>query len=150
MKIFSEDLIKLDYYALDKKSLISEMAEFLQFSGYIGDVHSFLESVFEREGLMSTGIGHGIAIPHARSKEAKELKICVAVLKEKIDFDSIDESLVDIVFLIAVPDSLKDEYIRVLSAISNFCRNEENRNLVRDCKANNDVYKLLKVIEDEI
>jgi len=150
MKIFSKDLIKLDYYALDKKSLITEMAEFLQCSGYVGNLSGFLSSVFEREGLMSTGIGHGIAIPHARSKEAKELKICVAILKDRIEFDSIDESLVDIVFLIAVPDTLKDEYIKVLSAISNFCRNEDNRNILRECDNEEDVYKLLRIIEDEI
>ena len=78
------------------------------------------------------------------------MKICVAILKDRIEFDSIDESLVDIVFLIAVPDTLKDEYIKVLSAISNFCRNEDNRNILRECDNEEDVYKLLRIIEDEI
>lgn len=150
MKIFSEGLIKIDYYALDKKSLIREMAESLQYSGYINEISSFLESVFEREGLMSTGIGHGVAIPHARSSEAKELKICVFLLKDKIEFDSIDESLVDIIFLIAVPESLKDEYIKVLSAIANFCRDENSRNKLRSCSSIDAVYRILKAIENEI
>lgn len=150
MEIFSKGLIKTGYCALDKKSLIREMAEFLQRSGYLLELNPFLKSVFEREGLMSTGIGHGIAIPHARSSQAKSLKITVYLLKDKIEFDSIDESLVDIVFLIAVPDSLKDEYIRVLSAISNFCRDENNREKLRSCKTVDEVYKILKVVEDEI
>ena len=150
MKIFSPDLIKLNYYALDKKSCLSDMVEFLHKKDVISSMEKFLNEILERENLMSTGIGRKIAIPHARSKAVKELKIGVYLLDNELDFNSIDGEQVKIIFMIAVPEMMKDEYMKILSSISNFSREEENRRRLLASSSPEEVYELLKGINDEI
>ena len=150
MKIFSPDLIKLNYYALDKKSCLAEMVGFLHEKGIILSSENFLSEIMERENLMSTGIGRKVAIPHARSIAVKELKIGVYLLDNELDFNSIDDEPVKIVFMIAVPEMMKDEYMKVLSIISNFFRDEDNRMRLLACSSAEEVYELLKGISDEI
>ena len=150
MKIFSPELIKLNYYALDKKSCLSEMVEFLHEKGVILSPENFLNDILERENLMSTGIGRKVAIPHARSMAVKELKIGVYLLDNELDFNSIDNESVKVIFMIAVPEMMKNEYMQVLSSISNFFRNEDNRMRLLACSSAEEVYELLKGISDEI
>lgn len=150
MKIFSPDLIKLSYYALDKKSCLSEMADFLFEKGIINSLEEFLNSIFEREKLMSTGIGRNVAIPHARSDTVKELKIAAYILDNELDFNSIDGEPVKIIFMIAVPGNMKEEYMKVLSVISNFFRMEENRRKLLESTSEKEIYNILRGISDEI
>jgi fructose-specific phosphotransferase system IIA component len=151
MDIFSIDLIKINYFALDKKSCIQEMAEFLFEKGVITSLDAFLEAIFERENLMSTGIGRGVAIPHARSSVVTKLKIALYTLENELEYNSIDGEPVKIIFMIAVPESMKQEYMKVLSLISNFCKEEENRNKLIHSKSEKEAMEILQQrIENEI
>ena len=151
MDIFSIDLIKINYYALDKKSCIQEMAEFLFEKGVITSLDTFLEAIFERENLMSTGIGRGVAIPHARSSVVTKLKIALYTLENELEYNSIDGEPVKIIFMIAVPESMKQEYMKVLSLISNFCKEEENRKKLINSKSEKEAMEILQQrIENEI
>lgn len=147
MEIFSPELVKMNYFALDKKSCLSEMAEFLFEHSIISSYEDFLNSVFERENLMSTGIGRGIAIPHSRNETVKKLKIAVYLLDNELDFQSIDNEPVKMVFMIAVPQDMKQEYMKLLSAISNFLKLEENREKLLGCESNLEVYNILRGIK---
>jgi fructose-specific phosphotransferase system IIA component len=150
MEIFSPDLIKIKYYALDKKSCLQEMVDFIAEKGIVSSSEEFFKLIFERESLMSTGIGRNVAIPHARSEIVRELKISVFVLETGIDYDALDGELVRIIFLISVPESMKQEYMRVLSLLSNFCRESVNRDKIINSTSSFEVYELLKGIGNEI
>ncbi len=150
MQIFDKELIKLGYLALDKKSCLLEMADLLNNNNNLQSLSVFVEGVLEREQLMSTGIGKGIAIPHARSSSVRELKIVLFILENELDFDAIDGEPVKIIFMIAVPENLKEEYMRVLSSISNFCRDSKNRERLLQVKNKDDIYLALKGINDVI
>ena len=150
MQIFDKELIKLGYLALDKKSCLLEMADLLNNNNNLNSLSDFVDGVLEREQLMSTGIGKGIAIPHARSSSVKELKIALFILENDLDFDAIDGEPVKIIFMIAVPENLKEEYMRVLSSISNFCRDPKNRERLLQVKNKDDIYLALKGINDVI
>ena len=150
MRVFSKDLIKINYYALDKKSCLSEMAEFLYEQGVINSQTAFLARILDRESLMSTGIGRKIAIPHARSEAVAQLKIAVYLLDNELEFDSIDGESVKIIFMIAVPEEMKEMYMKVLSIISNYFRNDDKRVKILSCETIDDLCKLLKEIDDEI
>ena len=150
MRVFSSELIKLKYYALDKKSCLYEMVEFLYENSIIQSLDGFYNSIIEREKLMSTGIGRNIAIPHARSAAVKELKIAVYLLDNELDFESIDGESVKIIFMIAVPENMKDAYMKVLSAISNFFRKDENRDRIMRCESVDELCEILKEVDDEI
>jgi len=99
---------------------------------------------------MTTGIGRNIAIPHARSDAVSHLKIAVYLLDNELEYDSIDGEPVKIIFMIAVPEEMKELYMKVLSLISNYFRNEENRSKILACESENDLYEILKEIENEI
>ncbi|MCF7859314.1 MAG: PTS sugar transporter subunit IIA [Candidatus Cloacimonetes bacterium] len=147
MGIFSRDLIVNNYYALDKKRCLEEMVEFLFKRDIIVSVEKFFKAIMERENLMSTGIGQKVAIPHARTQFAKEMKIAVYKLDNEIDFNSIDSVAVKLIFMIAVPDQKKDEYMKVLSGISNFLRIEENRNKLFNSNDAEELYNTLKEVK---
>lgn len=147
MKIFSRDLIVQNYYALDKKSCLEEMVEFLYKNNVINSADDFLKAIMERENLMTTGIGRKVAIPHARSSIVKEINIAVYVLDNELEFNSVDGEDVKVIFMIAVPEDKKDEYMKVLSGISNFLRVDENREKLFNAKTKDDIYEMLKGIK---
>jgi fructose-specific phosphotransferase system IIA component len=150
MNVFSRDLIKLNYYALDKKSCLYEMVEFLSEQGIVQAQDEFYNSIIEREKLMSTGIGRNVAIPHTRSAAVQELKIAVFLLDNELDFDSIDGEPVKVIFMIAVPEIMKEAYMKVLSAISNFFRIDGNRDRILHCASIDELCTILEEVNDEI
>jgi len=147
MGIFLRDLIVWNYYALDKKSCLEEMVEFLYKNNVIISTDDFFKAIMEREKLMTTGIGKNVAIPHARSNLVKEIHIAVYVLDNELDFNSVDGEDVKIIFMIAVPEDKKEEYMKVLSGISNFLRVDENREDLFNAKTKDDIFKILEGIK---
>jgi mannitol/fructose-specific phosphotransferase system IIA component (Ntr-type) len=88
-------------------------------SSAAGDKSQLTQAVFDREALMSTGIGLGLAVPHVRLASVQELVMAVGVSREGIrDYVSLDEEPVHVVILIAAPEGQHAEYLRLLSAIS--------------------------------
>ena len=147
MRIFSRDLIVLNYYALDKKSCLEEMVEFLYKNEVIVSVDDFFKAIMERENLMTTGIGRKVAIPHARSNIVKGMNIAVYVLDNELEFNSVDGEAVKVIFMIAVPENKKDEYMKVLSGISNFLRVDEKREKLFNAKTKDEIFKILEGIK---
>ena len=147
MGIFSRDLIVQNYYALDKKSCLEEIVEFLYENEVIVSADDFFKTIMERENLMTTGIGRKIAIPHARSNLVKEINIAVYVLDNELEFNSVDGEDVKVIFMIAVPEDKKEEYMKVLSGISNFLRVDENREKLFNAKTKNEIFEILEGIK---
>ena len=95
----------------------------------ITDKENFKNAVLEREELVSTGIGLGVALPHTKSKDIEEFFMVVGINKEGIDWDAIDRNPVGIVFLIGGPekeDSQK-EYLQIVSKLMLLIKNKERR-----------------------
>ena len=147
MGIFSRDLIVQNYYALDKKSCLEEIVEFLYENEVIVSADDFFKAIMERENLMTTGIGRKIAIPHARSNLVKEINIAVYVLDNELEFNSVDGEAVKVIFMIAVPEDKKEEYMKILSGISNFLRVDENREMLFNAKTKNEIFEILEGIK---
>ncbi|HCX73096.1 MAG TPA: PTS mannose transporter subunit IIAB [Candidatus Cloacimonas sp.] len=144
MELFSANLIKINYPAIDKKSCIDEMVEFLYEQGVINSTEQFLQAVWQRENIMSTGIGHQIAIPHAHSSVVKEFKAAVYLLDNHIDFDSIDGEPVKLVMMLAVPEKFETTYMKTLSKISNFLRTEDKRIALLAAQSKEEILEILE------
>lgn len=99
---------------------------------------------------MSTGIGRQVAIPHARDLTVGCLRIAVCQMKRALDFGSVDELPVRLVFMIAVPQSSNQDYMKILKSLSEFLRNDENRELLLQAKDERDLYEKVHVLEDII
>jgi CPA1 family monovalent cation:H+ antiporter len=101
-----------------KDDVLREMVQILADSGDIEDVEQTLKEIMDREQAMTTGLGKGIATPHARTNLVDTIKIAVGVKREGIDFDALDGASVKIFFMILSPKNAPKPHLQVLSAIS--------------------------------
>ena len=90
-----------------------------------------LQSLLARERLGSTGLGNGIAIPHCRLKPIDTVMAALVTLGEPIDFDAVDGSPVDIVFILLAPERALQEHLQALAALAELCNCAEFRQSVR-------------------
>lgn len=109
--------MKLDLKGSTKEAVIETLVGVLGDAGVVTDRARMLEDLLKREQVMSTGIGGGIAVPHAQSPGATRLALALGRLVEPIDFESLDERPVRLVFMVVGPEE-RGGFIRVLARIS--------------------------------
>ena len=102
----------------------------------------------DREKLGSTGIGKGVAIPHAKTESATGLTVAFGVSKEGIDFNSLDEEEVHLFFVFASPNKDSQIYLKVLARISRLIREEEFRENLFNCKTPKEVIDCIREKEE--
>jgi PTS system nitrogen regulatory IIA component len=110
----------------------------------ITDKKAFQKAVFEREAIVSTGIGLEVAIPHAKLTNQDQFFIATAVLGQGVEWDSLDKLPVRIVFLIGGPQDSQTEYLKILSSLTLAIKDEEKRKKILSSKTPTDVYKLFE------
>ncbi len=113
-EILKEDIIEVKMAARDKNDIINKMVDLAEKSGNIIDLDEVRKCVFDRERLVSTGVGKGFAIPHGKSDYIKDVVAAFATLKDPVDFDSIDNEKVIFVFMLVCKDSLLNIHIKFL------------------------------------
>ncbi len=116
-QLLRPNAIRLDLPVSSKDDLIRQMVRFLDVAGLLTDVEAVTNALLERERVMSTGIGGGVAIPHAQSPAARELAVGFARVKDDLSFDSLDGKPVRLVFMIVGPEE-RGGFIRILARIS--------------------------------
>jgi len=115
------------FQAPDKESAITYLARRAGALGYISDKGDFLPTVLDRENIMSTGLGLGVAVPHAKLPDIQEFFVVFGVLKEALPWDSLDKLPVSLVILIGGPADRQNDYLRILSKITLVIKNPERR-----------------------
>jgi nitrogen PTS system EIIA component len=140
--------INLDIKSTAKKEAISELCDLLVTKGKIKDATAVLNALMEREKLGSTGIGQGVAIPHAKSESASGLVAALGVSKKGIKFDSLDGEPVFIVFLLVSPPDAAGQHLKVLARISRLLKDKFFRQSLKEAKSFDDIQKLIQE-EDE-
>ena len=146
----SEDLICLDLESKTKSEVLVELSKLMEKSPNIekGDEVVY-KALVEREKIGSTGIGKGVAIPHAKTEGAKGLTIAFGVSKDKIDFKSIDNEDVNIFFVFASPNKDSQVYLKVLARISRLIREKDFREGLLNCKSPKEVLEYIDKKESE-
>ena len=125
--LLSGDVIRIPLKNTEKNAIIEEMVDILDKAGKLKDKKAVLKAVLEREQVMSTGMGDGIAIPHGKTSGTTEV-LCAFGLKPKgVDFKSLDGQPADIFFLILSPHDDTRIHLKFLSAISSILQSEANR-----------------------
>lgn len=141
----SEDLIRLDLLSKTKDDVLKELSNLMGRAPHIGANSEIIyKALLEREKLGSTGIGKGVAIPHAKTDSVEKLTIAFGITREKIDFKSLDEEEVNIFFVFASPNKESHIYLKVLARISRFIREEDFRNTLLHCKTSADVLQCIR------
>jgi len=126
-EILTEDVIGVRINAKDKTDAINQMIELANKSGKIINLEEVRTCVFEREKLVSTGVGKGFAIPHGKTDAVEDVVASFATLKEPIDFESIDNEKVNLIFLLIGKDTLLNVHIKLLSRVSRLMNKDEFR-----------------------
>lgn len=138
-----KDLLRPDVVLIleekTRDAVLKKMVEHLQIRGEINQTDQFYNAVLARESLASTGIGMGIALPHAKQKHFKHFVISFAALSHPVDWNSIDQSPVRAVFLIGGPEEQQKEYLKLLSEITQCLKDEEKRKKLFTLKSSQDI-----------
>jgi PTS system nitrogen regulatory IIA component len=111
----------------DRDEALRELVAAAADADKLHDPEAFLKAVREREKLVSTGIGLGVAIPHAKLSDQPDFFICVGVAPEGIDWGALDGEPCRLVFLIGGPDNRPNDYLQILSSLTVMLREEEIR-----------------------
>lgn len=139
--------INLDLKSKNKNALLREMFKSMENSPFIKDKEKVFEDLLNRELIGSTGIGNGIAIPHAKTDYVDDIVISIGILKESIEYESIDEEKVNIVFMFLAPTSLSKEYLTILARISRFSQEEKFRKALLSAKTKEEILEYIKQLE---
>ena len=100
-----------------KEDALDRLVKAVSLSGLITDRHTFQRAVHEREAIMSTGIGCGVAIPHVRVDVVRKATLGVGISREGIDFDTLDNELVHVIVLFAMPSGSQRQYLGLLADV---------------------------------
>jgi nitrogen PTS system EIIA component len=128
--------------ATNKKKLITELAMHAATAANL-NANTVFETLWEREKLSSTGVGHGIAIPHARIQKLDRIVGVFAHLDEAVDYESIDEAPVDLVFALLTPADAGADHLKALARVSRLMRNAAFCEKLRAANDRAQLYALL-------
>lgn len=144
--ILSADVIAVNMDVADKEDAIKKIIDLSAKSDKILDLDKVTHTIYEREKLVSTGVGKGFAIPHGKTDAISDVVAAFAITKEPIDFDSIDGEPVRFIFLLIGKENLLNTHIKLLSRISRLMNKDEFRETLLDANTSEDV---LKIFRDE-
>lgn len=125
--LLSSTRVKVPLEATTKDELLRELVGVLVEDRCVDDAEDVLLVVRQREEVLSTGIGSGVAIPHGKSDACTELSIAAGVAREPVQYDALDGEPVQLVFLLVGPESAAGAHIKALSRISRLVRQPELR-----------------------
>jgi len=146
MEFLNEKAICADLKATTKEKILEELVGLIMQAQTIKDREHLLRLLRERESLGSTGIGQGVAIPHAKCDSVKKLVAAFGLSRSGVNFDSLDGEPVYIFFLLLAPEDSAGPHLKALARISRLLKDKYFRDTLR---AAVDEKTLLKVIKQE-
>ena len=126
--LLNKNSIKLNLSSSTKSEVIDEMVDLVENSGNLNNKEEYKKAIIAREEMSTTGIGEGVAIPHAKTKYVDKACLGAGISKNGINYESFDGSLSNLFFMIAAPDGANDTHLEVLSRLSTILMDEEFRN----------------------
>lgn len=145
--LFTKECISARLHAVSKKQLLQEMAELAVSCGACADTNlktrDIVSAVMERERLGSTGVGYGVAIPHARLEGLDRVRAIFAKLDTPLEYDAIDDRPVDLVVLLLAPIGAGGDHLKALAQVSRLLRREDMRARLRSAPSAESIHLLL-------
>lgn len=138
--LIDHDTILADLEVESKEDLLNKMIDTLESKVNKTQLDDIRQAVFEREKIMSTGVGKNLAIPHGKVPSIDEHLACFVILKKPIDFESIDDRPIDMAFLLIGPEKKNSIHIKLLSRISRLMNNSSFRETLSGCGTVEEIY----------
>ncbi|HVP07545.1 MAG TPA: PTS sugar transporter subunit IIA [Candidatus Acidoferrum sp.] len=142
-KFCDESLVTFNLKSSTKEGVIEELVDLAASSNMIKDRAELLDDVRERENLVTTGVGYGVAFPHAKTKAAKGIVIAFGRSTKGIDFEAMDHRAVHLFFLIAAPEDAIGAHLNVMARLSFLMKSEDNRRKLMQAGSPGDVLALM-------
>ncbi|MBT9383900.1 PTS sugar transporter subunit IIA [Pseudooceanicola sp. CBS1P-1] len=144
-QILKPEAIKVIASASSKKRLLQDIGELAQ-SAYGLDQSLVVEALQERENLGPTGVGHGVALPHARLEGMDQVLGAFIALEKPVDFAAIDRQPVDVIFALFAPENAGVEHLKALALVSRSLRNQA---LCKKLRSNSDPATLYAILTSD-
>lgn len=126
-ELIRKEYICLDLNASSKDDAIHQIAQVAKGHPHLGDFETFYKAIYARESSGSTSIGYGVAIPHARTDQVKEMLLIIGRLNPGVKFEESDEMPVRLVFLIGTPKKMVTEYLRLIGKLASHLKDPNLR-----------------------
>lgn len=147
--LLSKDGIELNVTAKDKNDIINKMTNLMLKTGRITDLNAYKELVLKREEEGSTGVGEGIAIPHGKGDCVTEPGLVAMVVPNGVEYDALDGKPVNLLFMIAAPNTSDNVHLDVLSRLSTMLMDTEFKNKLVSAKSKAEFLNIINETENE-
>ena len=144
-----KDRINLDIKSTNKVDIIKELARLHEKTGVLNDYDGYVKALMAREEQSSTGIGEGIAIPHAKTKYVKKPALAMGRKPEGIDYDSLDGEPATLFFMIAAPDGANNTHIETLAKLSQLLLDDDFKEALENAATADEVIEIINKTEAE-
>lgn len=144
LDLITQDCIRAPLDATDKRGVIDELVDTLAASGKVNDADALKQAVWSREQTRTTGIGHGLAIPHGKCPGLPGLAMAIGKPAEPLDFEAIDGKPVQFIVLLASPPDRTSDHIQALARVSRLMTLEAFRDKVYACESPDEIFELIK------
>lgn len=146
--LLKKDTIIMDLSAADKASVIDELVAKLDQAGRLNDRAAYKEAILAREAQSTTGVGEGIAIPHAKTTAVKTPAVAFGRAKNGIDYEALDGQPSNLFFMIAAPDGANEAHLETLSSLSGFLMDPAFRDVLLNARTEQDIIDAFESRED--
>ena len=144
--LLSSQSIQIGAAPADKSAAINQLADLMEKGGSISDKQQYLKDVLAREASCTTGLGDGIATPHAKSAGVKKAALAAMTVPAGIDFESLDGNPARLFFMIAAPEGAADAHIELLQQLSTMIMDNDFKEALIAAKSKEE---FLKIIDDK-
>lgn len=149
-ELLSKETVVIGLAAEDKATAIAAVIELLANHSAINDIEAVRAAVIEREELMSTGVGKGLALPHAKTRSVQASVAALAITKDPIEYDAVDGEPVRIIFLLVGPLDAKSQHVRILSRISRLMNRADVRAKFLSATSSAELLKYVEESESQL
>jgi len=142
--ILNEKVIVTKLPGTTKSEVLNAMIDLAATSDRVIDKEKMRSAILEREKIMSTGVGSGFAIPHGKTDAVQDIVAAFAITEQPIDYQSLDDQPVRIIFLLVGKDNSVGPHIKLLSRISRLMNKEEFRKRLIDSESSSEILQIFK------
>ncbi|HET8655533.1 MAG TPA: PTS sugar transporter subunit IIA [Longimicrobiaceae bacterium] len=146
-ELLAPERIRIPLRASTKDELLGELVGLLGPDDGVTDPAAVLRAVRDREQVLSTGIGHGVAIPHGKSDAIGELRLAAGVARPGVDFEALDGRPVQLFFLLVGPEAAAGQHVKALSRISRLLRRDVFRERLAAASTPEEFYSVVTEAE---
>jgi len=146
-KFCDEKLVAFELRSDTKDEVIEELVDLAAKSPLVKDRDELLRDIIHRENMVTTGIGYGVAFPHAKTKATKGIVIAFGRSQGGIDFDAMDKKPVHVFFMIAAPEDAIGAHLNVMARLSYIMKSEDNRQKLMTVTSPGELLSILDSVE---